>query len=104
MPENEALFGESRLGGLSAKYQQLGSRYYQMRLLNASRTTSWSGRRPSSISIARPWCHKRFPSGQTDKTDSASFIVRASSLSPFENEANQLDRENFGNAITPEFR
>ena len=107
MPENDYLDGKSRLGGLAMN--GLGPKNLIQQMLRALQMDPGvSSRGPESIlpvdaEAAVEIVLEMIPQGFIP-TKQVRQILLSNRLSPFEQpEGEQLDYENFGNAITPDF-
>ena len=94
MPENEALFGQSRLGGLSLNTAS-GKRFVDGIIAALGIPIEAEAFVDSILSLV--------PKGYLPKKQIRQILTSEHQAIAFANEASQLDPENFGNAITPNF-
>ena len=94
-PANESIYGKSRLGGLSLN--KIFGRQFVEGLISV---TNVEGHTPDTLVDL---ILSQVPSGLLSKSQMQSirYALTLKSVSIFDNEADQLDFENFGNAITP---
>ena len=94
MPENEALFGKSRLGGLSLNTAS-GRRFVDEIIASLAIPVEAEDLVDSVLALV--------PKGYLPKKQIRQILTSNHQAMAFANEASQLDPENFGNAITPNF-
>ena len=94
MPENQALFGKSRLGGLSLNTAS-GRRFVDEIIAALSIPVEAEDLVDSVLALVPP--------GFLPKKQIRQILTTDRQAAAFANEASQLDPENFGNAITPNF-
>ena len=94
-PANESIYGQSRLGGLSLN--KFFGRQFLQGIISASDLEG------QTVDTLVDLILNQVPSGLLSKNQLASirYALTSESISIFDNEASQLDFENFGNAITP---
>ena len=94
MPENELLFGKSRLGGLSLNTTS-GKRFVDKIIASLALPVEAETLVDSILALV--------PKGYLPKKQIRQILTSNHQAIAFANEASQLDPENFGNAITPNF-
>ncbi len=94
MPENEPLFGQSRLGGLSLNTTS-GKRFVDKIIASLALPVEAETLVNSILELV--------PKGYLPKKQIRQILTSNHQAIAFANEASQLDPENFGNAITPNF-
>ena len=94
MPENQPLFGTSRLGGLSLNTTS-GKRFVE--------GIAAALGLPGGAEVIADSILSLVPKGFLPKKQIKQILTSERQSLAFANEASQLDAENFGNAITPNF-
>ena len=95
-PVNQTIFGKSRLGGLSLN--RVGGRLFLAQLIDKA------GLPVEADTLVEPLVEfilAQVPQGFLPKKQIKQILTAQQPFSIFQNEAEQLDFENFGNAITP---
>ena len=94
-PANESIYGKSRLGGLSLN--GFGGRRFLEGIIS---DINLEGQTPDTLVNL---ILNQVPSGflSENQLKAIRYALTSKSVSIFDNEASQLDLENFGNAITP---
>ncbi|MDE0397453.1 MAG: Ig-like domain-containing protein [Candidatus Poribacteria bacterium] len=94
-PANQSIYGKSQLGGLSLN--RFFGRQFLQGMISASNLEG------HTVDTLVDLILNQVPSGLLSKKQLASirYALTKESTSIFDNEADQLDFENFGNAITP---